>query len=71
MSTQVNLTISKNIATITLNRPEKRNSITPEMMTELDSICATLETNSDVRFVVVTGAGDKAFSTGADLKSFA
>ena len=71
MSNLAQLTIGGNIATVTLNRPEKRNSITPEMMVELDSIFASLETNGDVRFVVVTGAGDKAFSTGADLKSFA
>jgi enoyl-CoA hydratase len=71
MSNLAQLTISGNIATVTLNRPEKRNSITPEMMTELDSIFASLENNADVRFVIVTGAGDKAFSTGADLKSFA
>ena len=38
MSNLAQLTISKNIATVTLNRPEKRNSITPKMMTELDSI---------------------------------
>lgn len=71
MSNLAQLTITGNIATVTLNRPEKRNSITPEMMTELDSIFASLENNADVRFVIVTGAGDKAFSTGADLKSFA
>ena len=71
MSNLAQLSISKNIATVTLNRPEKRNSITPEMMTELDSIFGSLETNDDVRFVIFTGAGDKAFSTGADLASFA
>jgi len=71
MSNLAQLTISKNIATVTLNRPEKRNSITPEMMTELDSIFGSLETNDDVRFVIFTGVGDKAFSTGADLASFA
>jgi enoyl-CoA hydratase/carnithine racemase len=71
MSNLAQLTITGNIATVTLNRPEKRNSITPEMMTELDSIFGSLDNNVDVRFVIVTGAGDKAFSTGADLKSFA
>ena len=71
MSNLAELTISKYIATVTLNRPEKRNSITPEMMTELDLIFGSLETNDVVRFVIFTGAGDKAFSTGADLTSFA
>ena len=50
MSNLAQLTISKNIATVTLNRPEKRNSITPEMMTELDVIFGSLETNDVVRF---------------------
>lgn len=71
MNTLINLTIEKDIATITINRPEKRNSITPDMLEQLDRVLSEVSNNKEVRLVLVTGAGDKAFSTGADLNAFA
>lgn len=58
-------------ATLTLNRPEKRNSLLPEMLEELDLLFDQISNDSKLRILVITGAGDKAFSTGADLGVFA
>lgn len=52
--------------TITLNRPEKANAISPKMMEELLEIISDLRYNSEIKFVVFKGAG-KHFSGGADL----
>lgn len=56
------------VVLITLNRPEARNAISRQLASELLSACETLEAEADVRAVVVTGAGDKAFCAGADLR---
>jgi enoyl-CoA hydratase/carnithine racemase len=56
---------------LTINRPEARNAINGEVSTELSSALEALEVDEDVWVVVLTGAGDKAFSAGMDLKAFA
>ncbi|WLR42864.1 enoyl-CoA hydratase-related protein [Bacillus carboniphilus] len=56
------------VATITINRPESLNCFNYETIIELDRVIDEIRMNSEVRVVVVTGAGEKAFSTGADLK---
>ncbi|MDZ5713055.1 enoyl-CoA hydratase-related protein [Jeotgalibacillus haloalkalitolerans] len=56
------------IAAITLNRPEAMNAFNYQMLTELGQTAEALRINPDVRVVVIRGAGDKAFSVGADLK---
>ena len=58
------------IATVTLNRPGQRNAISYEMWQELGKVATKLEESSSVRVVVFRGAGDEAFSTGADIKDF-
>ena len=55
------------IATITLNRPEKLNALTLAMLADLDAACVAIDADADVRVVIVTGAGEKAFSAGADV----
>jgi enoyl-CoA hydratase len=67
----VQLTTDRQIATVTLNRPEKLNAISPEMLTELETILARLDCDNDVRVVIVTGAGARAFSVGADIDAWA
>ncbi len=59
------LEVSGEIATVTLNRPEKRNAISSEMMAELVSAFGEVEA-SPVRVLILTGAG-KAFCSGMDL----
>ena len=56
--------------TLTLNRPEKLNCINWEMMEELDRAVAFAEEIAALRFLVIRGAGDRAFSTGGDLKEW-
>jgi E-phenylitaconyl-CoA hydratase len=60
---------SNGVATITLNRPEKHNSLTREMRDQLQAAWAALSADDDVRAIVITGAGDRAFCTGNDLSA--
>jgi enoyl-CoA hydratase/carnithine racemase len=53
---------------VTLNRPEARNALSMAVNHELYQLGIELEEDRDVRAVVITGAGDKAFCAGADLK---
>jgi enoyl-CoA hydratase/carnithine racemase len=62
---------SDGIGRLILNNPEKRNAIGFEMWRDLPEALGQLENDSSVRVVVVTGAGDKAFSAGADISEFA
>ena len=57
---------NQNVATITLNRPERRNALTVAMMRELGRMLAEAERDSAVRALVLTGAG-KVFCSGLDL----
>lgn len=58
------------IATVTFNRPDQRNAIAYEGWLKLKRIAVELEGDDDVRVVVFRGAGDRAFSSGADIKDF-
>ena len=58
------------ITTLTLNRPEARNAMSPEMMTALADALPRLAADRSVRAVVLTGAGG-AFCAGGDVKRFA
>jgi enoyl-CoA hydratase len=56
---------------LTLNRPDQRNALSPELIAQLSAAFADAKADDDVRVVVLTGAGDKAFCAGMDLKAFA
>ena len=58
------------VAVVTLNRPEQRNAVSYEMWLRLPALFAELDADEAVRAVVLTGAGEKAFSAGADIKDF-
>ena len=58
------------IATITINRPRQRNAISFAMWGELSRLLRDLDAERDTRVVVITGAGDEAFSAGADIQDF-
>ena len=66
------LTIEKTdgIGTLTLNQPNKRNAISFEMWRDIPTAMAELDNDPDVRVIVLTGAGNKAFSAGADISEF-
>jgi enoyl-CoA hydratase/carnithine racemase len=53
---------------VTLNRPEVRNALSRDLNLQLQDIAHSFEQREDARVVVLTGAGDKAFCAGADLK---
>lgn len=59
-----------NVAQVTLNRPEVLNAMNAAMRQELTGCFTALATDEDVRVVVVTGAGERAFSAGADIREF-
>jgi enoyl-CoA hydratase len=58
------------VATVTLNRPEQRNPLSAGMLGDLRTALAWCRDEPEVRVVVLTGAGDRAFCAGADLGSF-
>ena len=70
MSNDILLDIQDGIATVTFNRPDQRNAIDYHGWQELRCIAIDLEDDDQVRVVVLTGAGDRSFSAGADIKDF-
>lgn len=58
------------VRTLVLNRPAKRNAITLEMWNTLPALLADLASDPDLRVLVVRGAGDEAFASGADISEF-
>ncbi|MEO0882005.1 MAG: crotonase/enoyl-CoA hydratase family protein [Pseudomonadota bacterium] len=63
----IKLDIDDGVATLTLNRPDKMNAFTGKMMYEIISAFDITDADDDVRAVIMTGAGDRAFCAGADL----
>jgi enoyl-CoA hydratase len=59
------------VEVLTLNRPEKRNALNKELLDALATAFSEIEADDDVRCVVLTAAGDRAFSAGMDLAEFA
>lgn len=64
----VDIKVENHIAKVTLNRPEAMNSVDPDMRNELYALWDRLREDRDIRVAIITGAGEKAFCTGADLK---
>lgn len=56
------------IAVVTLNRPEAMNALSAALRAELAEAMTTLEADETIRVIILTGAGDKAFTAGLDLK---
>ncbi|CAH0996277.1 1,2-epoxyphenylacetyl-CoA isomerase [Emticicia aquatica] len=63
------LNISEGTATITLNRPQVYNALSTALINEITSAVEAASIDSSVRVIILTGVGDKAFCSGADLKS--
>lgn len=59
------------IATITINRPNQLNALNKKTIEELHQALAWCEERADVRAIILTGSGEKAFVAGADIKEFA
>lgn len=69
--TNVRLEVEDLIAEIRFDRPQKMNAVTPEMADAIAEICREVDRREDVRVVMLTGAGDKAFCAGSDLNALA
>ncbi len=65
----VTLAIENHVATVTLDRPQAMNAVDLATEAALQRIWTTIEADRDVRVVVLTGAGERAFCVGADLKN--
>ncbi|MBO0603336.1 enoyl-CoA hydratase/isomerase family protein [Sporosarcina sp. E16_3] len=57
-----------NLAFVTLDRPGTMNAFNYDMLVELGQITESIRINPDIRVIIFTGSGDRAFSVGADLK---
>lgn len=70
MSGKVQLEREDNIGWIIFDHPERRNALSDNMWSELAAACVELDADRDVRVVVLRGAGEKAFISGADISQF-
>ena len=68
-----NLLLEKNaaVATITFNNPKALNALTEETFTGMESLLDELEKDAEIRVIILTGAGDKAFIAGGDISHLA
>jgi crotonobetainyl-CoA hydratase len=64
----IRFTLADHVARVTIDRPEVLNAIDAASERELHALWARIEADPQVRVVVLTGAGERAFSTGADMK---
>jgi enoyl-CoA hydratase/carnithine racemase len=67
----VDLVRDGQVATVTLNRPAKLNSLTPAMLDQLEQCARELDADTSVRVVVLTAGGERAFCVGADINEWA
>lgn len=65
------ITTDNQIAVVTINRPKKLNALNRETIQELHQAFSDLDNNNDVKCIIVTGSGEKAFVAGADISEFA
>lgn len=65
----IDLDIDEGIATVTINRPDRLNAMDTEHYEALSAAWQRVRDDNDIRVAIVTGAGGKAFTVGADLKS--
>jgi len=66
----IQLEIAEHIAKITINRPQSLNALNKQTIAEMSEALDQLKTNEDVRVLIITGSGTKAFVAGADIKEF-
>ncbi|RHE81499.1 enoyl-CoA hydratase/isomerase family protein [Streptococcus anginosus] len=68
MSKTVLLEVKNRIGYITINRPEALNALSSQVLADLNEVLDQVENSEDIRVVIVTGSGEKAFVAGADIK---
>ena len=70
MYTTLLTNLENGIFTITINRPDKMNALNATVFNELDAALDEVYTNAEIKTVIITGAGPKAFVAGADISEF-
>lgn len=63
-------TLDNGIFLVTINRPDKMNALNKDVMLDLNEVIKEIENNSEIKAVIITGAGEKAFVAGADIGEF-
>lgn len=66
----IDVTVDQGICTIVINRPERLNAMDAEHYQDLSRAWIRVRDDAEIRVAIVTGAGQKSFTTGADIKSF-
>jgi len=67
---RLRLTVDDAVATLTIDRPDKLNALDAELVEALGCACREIEHHADIRVVILTGAGDKAFCAGGDIAAW-
>ncbi|HAL48708.1 MAG TPA: enoyl-CoA hydratase, partial [Dehalococcoidia bacterium] len=67
----IKLERDESVGIVTLNRPEVLNALSRQHYNEIDQAVTELEEDDDIRVVIFTGSGDRAFSAGADIHEMA
>jgi enoyl-CoA hydratase len=67
---RIKLIIEKQVATITIARPEKLNALDFEMIKALERAALSIDANNDVRVAIITGEGEKSFCAGGDIAAW-
>lgn len=62
--------LDNNILTVTINRPDKLNALNKVVLDELNKVLDEIESNPEIKSVIVTGSGTKSFVAGADISEF-
>ena len=62
--------LENGIFIVTINRPDKMNALNKDVMSDLNAVLNEIESNSEVKAVIITGSGQKAFVAGADISEF-
>lgn len=71
MYNNILISINEGIATLTINRPSKLNALNHETLSEIKEAVLGFYTNTEVRGIIITGTGEKAFVAGADISEIA
>lgn len=68
-NTLIDLKVAEDIATVTVNRPKSMNALSQEVLEQMEQVIKDVAKNDQVRALIITGAGNKAFVAGADISA--
>ncbi|TEB13877.1 putative enoyl-CoA hydratase echA8 [Pelotomaculum sp. FP] len=68
-NTLIDLKVAEGIATVTVNRPKSMNALSREVLEQMEQVIKDVAKNDQVRALIITGAGNKAFVAGADISA--